>query len=47
MQAKYTKCATCGRLIDIEDEAVEYKGKDYCFDHYEEIVQEDQDRGNS
>lgn len=40
--AGYVKCATCSRIIDLDTEAVAHKGKHYCFDHYEDLITEEQ-----
>ena len=39
----YTNCIKCGILLDPETEAVYHNGEPYCFDHYEEIIAEEQD----
>lgn len=43
MKLNYTKCKKCGNILD-PNEAIEHNGNDYCIDHYEELIQDEQDK---
>lgn len=40
----YVHCIKCGIILDLETEAIEYKREYYCLDHYEEVIQEEQEK---
>jgi hypothetical protein len=40
----YVKCCKCGKILDPDTEALEHDSKDYCLEHFEEAVQEEQDK---